>query len=590
MGLTNLLLHDYAGSENAFRDALQISSAANQFGAEIDLLLAQNAGSLGWTLAMTGRLREAETHLASSIRTWESLHQTHPGHPSSHLELAAARRNLAMIRHMGGGDGLADALASIEAAKAALIETPARDSFQLCRCHETLVDSEQFVGMLYWRRGQSADAERICRSSINHLQQLLNTIESLFESNQLIPRSKKYSEALRTARKNLELSARHNADSLPEVVDLQATRATAESSDGDWRWKSLRSRPGQILPMDFIVRGTRYPGEFETHDALLVSWQEEWIVQPLKSIISAVHGTLPVIVVVDDQSQQSLAEHDLRAAGISMDQIHFVHAVTDTPWVRDYGPMSVQSASLTPLWIDSVFTYASSAERFEDDELPQVLSRFYDIPTVDIPVHFQGGAVLNNGDGICLVSSDLLHRNHRLGTSPEQIISAICQYFGAEQVVVLDPLVGESTGHLDWFCTFTSPDTVVLGEYGPEDPVNRDLLHEHARLLGDLDVPGGKLNVVRIPMPPRAKDYFGGSYTNVIFANGVLVVPTWPEASMEVEQQALDLYRQLLPDWEIVTVPSRLLGLRGGGPHCCCMNLLLRRPSRNVFRSDDPGT
>ena len=121
--------------------------------------------------------------------------------------------------------------------------------------------------------------------------------------------------------------------------------------------------------------------------------------------------------------------------------------------------------------------------------------------------------------------------------------------------------------------TFASHDTVVLGDYRDMDPANADLLDRHAATLSRQETPAGSLKVVRIPMPPRGADHFGGTYTNVIFANGVLLVPTWPEASQELEAEAISVYRRLLPGWEVVGINCRELAIRNGGLHCVAMNL-----------------
>jgi agmatine/peptidylarginine deiminase len=457
-----------------------------------------------------------------------------------------------------------------------------------------VIDSLQYLALLCWRVDRRTEAEQCCRSSITHLQDLLETIEASYDSNREVSapaRPDRYQEALQRAERNLSL--------VRPPHQPAASRAQADESSStvlEWKWQLLNSLPGQILPMDIVPRANRLPGEFERQDALLLSWQHEWARQAVTSIAVAIHEKLPVVLIVNGPAQEKSAERELTAAGVPTERVRFLQTDIDSPWVRDYGPLSVESSFGVPLWVDPVYPFTMSRQRFEDDELPQILAQVLEVSTVALPRVIEGGGILSNGAGICLVSTTLQEHNQRLGIGVDQLTNAIQQYFGASQVVYLDPLIDERSHHVDWFCAFTAADTIVVGQYGNDDPANAELLDRHARRLARLDVPGGKLKVVRIPMPPRGKGYFGGTYTNVIFANGVLVVPTWPEASTETEQQVFNQYGRLLPGWRIVPIPSWRLGVRSGGPRCCSMNLITEprlpldnAPSTNAGSSGSTG-
>ncbi|MEM7785007.1 MAG: arginine deiminase family protein, partial [Planctomycetota bacterium] len=97
------------------------------------------------------------------------------------------------------------------------------------------------------------------------------------------------------------------------------------------------------------------------------------------------------------------------------------------------------------------------------------------------------------------------------------------------------------------------------------------ILDRNATLLANVELPSGRLNVVRIPMPPRESDFFGGTYTNVVYVNGILVVPTWPNAPTELEELALATFRKLLPGWEVVGIDASNVGAGNGGFRCMTM-------------------
>ena len=62
-------------------------------------------------------------------------------------------------------------------------------------------------------------------------------------------------------------------------------------------------------------------------------------------------------------------------------------------------------------------------------------------------------------------------------------------------------------------------------------------------------------------------------YTNVIFANGVVIVPQFPDVDPKADWEAIELYSSLLPDWEVVGVDCSRLNLRNGALHCITANI-----------------
>jgi hypothetical protein len=73
-------------------------------------------------------------------------------------------------------------------------------------------------------------------------------------------------------------------------------------------------------------------------------------------------------------------------------------------------------------------------------------------------------------------------------------------------------------------------------------------------------------------MPPRTDGAFR-TYTNVIFANGRLIVPTYSTVEPDVQAAALALYRRLLPQWEIIEIDCEEMIPLGGALHCVSMNV-----------------
>jgi len=80
------------------------------------------------------------------------------------------------------------------------------------------------------------------------------------------------------------------------------------------------------------------------------------------------------------------------------------------------------------------------------------------------------------------------------------------------------------------------------------------------------------MNVHRIPMPPKWGQSWR-SYTNIIMANGLLLMPCFSDVDPALENRAEQVYRSLLPGWEVKRIPSDSLVKEEGQLHCISYNI-----------------
>jgi len=325
------------------------------------------------------------------------------------------------------------------------------------------------------------------------------------------------------------------------------------------------------------VRG-RAPGEFESCEALLLAWHDgltDSQSQTLIEVIDTIRQHVKVYLLVPDQSQQRAATDMLEAARVPTSAVTFVHARVGAPWTRDYGPVVTRSRRGHYEMLD--FIYAQSfhhpeANRQNEDRIPGKLAAALGMPSVHVPLVVDGGNLLCNGAGLCLTTERILDENPHY--SREEVSELLRHYLGADQVLFLEPLVEERTRHVDVFCTFTSPDVVVVCQCDEKsDPLNFQILERNAQRLTDLMTPRGYLEVVRIPVPRRVRDGRWWTYTNVVYANGVLLVPSYPGVADGLNEQAIDLYGRLLPGWKVVGIDPTPFTQIGGALHCLTVNL-----------------
>jgi agmatine/peptidylarginine deiminase len=348
--------------------------------------------------------------------------------------------------------------------------------------------------------------------------------------------------------------------------------------------------PARFLD-DGLPLGT-VPGEFERQQAMVVAWPRFAAAgagpssqnaifdqdQLYCDIVAAVGKRMATVILVEDAQAEQRVTALLSQRQIAADGLRFLQIPFASEWIRDYGPLTFQNRAGAWGLLDAEFVEGPVGVYPYEDRMPSALGRLLQLPTVRVPLSIQHGNLLSNGRGLCLVTQKIVAENAGRGYDADDVRRVLAKFYGATEVVFLETLEGEPTGHVDMFATWTSADTVVIGQYPPEyDPVNAAILDRNAQRLSRAASAGGPVKVVRVPMPPRVPSRSGmelwTTYTNVAYANGVLLLPVYPRWASEAEAVAVETYQRLLPDWTIVKINAVPVLRTGGSIHCVTMNL-----------------
>ena len=331
------------------------------------------------------------------------------------------------------------------------------------------------------------------------------------------------------------------------------------------------------------------PGEFEPQEAVLVAWPitarpgppigEDRSERVLCEIVRAIHDDVRVLVPAAKPSNQRQVLEALAKTNLPAEAVEFIPTPSNYQWIRDYGPVSLRSFSGSRVLIEADYLGPGLVNLHpQEDRFPGNLGIYLDTQVVRAPIALEHGNLLSNGQGLCITTEKLLRSNHGHGLHKQDVTSILRKFYGVQKLLVLEPMQGELTGHVDMFATFTAADTVVIGEYSPQvDPVNAAILDRNAASLASLPPPWGPLRVYRIPMPCRPQ--FPGAaplwptYTNVVYGNHKMLMAVYPELDPTAEAAARKLYELLLPDREIVGIDASPFLSAGGSLHCATMNL-----------------
>jgi agmatine/peptidylarginine deiminase len=329
----------------------------------------------------------------------------------------------------------------------------------------------------------------------------------------------------------------------------------------------------EVIPAPAERVEGRIPGEFEHQAAIMIGCNEMLAYHPrtLIQMVSALRTKVKVIGLIWNEQQRTQAVDLLKANGLPEDCIDFYPWPSRSMWVRDYGPFFLMQGKDGPA---IVVDYAYTQPNRDYGELfGTSFAGTFGYKFTRAELSFEGGNLLTNGDGLVVSSNSLVAQNASRGYNLEQLGDVLGHSFRFQQWARLMPLEREPTHHVDMFCTFCATSLAVVGSCTQQqDATNADILDKNADTLASESTSQGPMKVARIPMPYH-RDGNWRTYTNVIFANGTLLVPQYFGDDVELDKVALATYRKLLPNWEVVGIDCSTLADKRGALHCISFNI-----------------
>lgn len=302
-------------------------------------------------------------------------------------------------------------------------------------------------------------------------------------------------------------------------------------------------------------------------------------------MVRALNGELPVIALVANEVEEKRCEELLSQNKIENKSLHFLHYALDSMWLRDFGPIFIRREDGEYEIVDVSYSGGASNERWRDDECPILISRALQLPLRSAPLRLQGGNLLSNNCGLLLTSNSVNSENRSRGFSPADLREGLHTHFGADQWLALEPLRGELTQHADTFVSFLSPGLVLVAEADrASDPNNASLLDAAAESLASLETRGGLMEVHRLPLPAPGAHNTIRSYNNFVIANDLVLVPSFSDVPVDLEKQAHDTLRRLLPDKRVVPINCDSMLQEGGLLRCMTLGIPEGVPWKRLYQ------
>ena len=255
---------------------------------------------------------------------------------------------------------------------------------------------------------------------------------------------------------------------------------------------------------------------------------------------------------------------------IPIDNITISITRTNSIWCRDYGPFFIEKNNKLSI-VD--FSYFGHINRLIDDLYPTIYGIKNKIE-FDFMANFamciQGGNYMTDGQGLAMVANFSLELGNP-GVTYEEMKDILKQYLGLDEVIILQSEADDGTGHIDMFSKFLDNNTILVGQWEDTNDINYEILENNAQLLIDLGY-----NIIRVPMlrdPDEEKNTIW-TYTNSLIINGtnkkIVLVPQY---NTYEDSEAVSIYEQAMPEYEIIGIDSNLIIDSLGAIHCTTMTV-----------------
>ncbi|MBT5916750.1 MAG: hypothetical protein HOH60_10415 [Opitutae bacterium] len=317
--------------------------------------------------------------------------------------------------------------------------------------------------------------------------------------------------------------------------------------------------------------------EFRKQGAILLGCHNQINLIPelYGEIAKAVNQRVPLFGVVSTEAQARSGAQMIENIGLPQEAMRFLVIPSNSIWIRDYAPFILRYDQQSAFMVDAKYrTLTTRENRKQDDFMCFELAHLLGLPVRSIPLVLEGGNFISNGDGLLITSAKTIRVNQEEEYTNKQLISMFNDFLGVNGVCAVNHLKNEPNGHIDMFMTMLGKNLAVVGEIDPiVDSENSAILNEVARVISSYTTSDGPITVKRIPMPPQSGNDWR-SYTNIIMANGVLLMPSFSNVDPAIENRAEQVYQSTLPpDWVVKRINcDKLVALRGQ-LHCMSYNI-----------------
>ncbi len=337
-----------------------------------------------------------------------------------------------------------------------------------------------------------------------------------------------------------------------------------------------------IVMMHSIETSRRLPAEWEPQSVVQLTFPHlgtDWADQ-LESVLPCF---LEIAATISRFQRVLIICQD--AAGLrdrlygNPDQITLIEIPSNDTWARDHGGITIIENG-RPVLLDFVFN--GWGLKFPADKDNLITRRMYQTGIWDAEIRhgglvLEGGGIESDGCGTLLTTAEcLLSPNRNPHLSQVEIETQLKSLFGTARILWLyhGYLAGDDTdSHIDTLARFCDASTIAYVRCtDPADEHFEALQKMETELSAFRTADDQPYRLVALPWPDACFDDEGNrlpaTYANFLIINGAVLVPTY---KVPQDATALEIFKEIFPDREIIGINCNPLILQHGSLHCVTM-------------------
>jgi len=255
--------------------------------------------------------------------------------------------------------------------------------------------------------------------------------------------------------------------------------------------------------------------------------------------------------------------------------LFFIEYETNDTWARDCSALSIEENNKIKLLDFTFNAWGDKFEAFKDNAMSEAISKHYSKELWHVNFVLEGGAIESNGAGIILTTSTCqLNQNRNPKLNSIEITKKLNETLGATEILYLERgyLAGDDTdSHIDTLARFIDKKTIMYVACENKEDEHYQELKLMEEELQEMAIKHD-FKLISLPFPHAIyedKKRLPATYANFLFVNGAVLVPTY---GVKEDEEALNIFRQVFKDRDIVAIDCSTLIKQHGSLHCITMN------------------
>lgn len=305
--------------------------------------------------------------------------------------------------------------------------------------------------------------------------------------------------------------------------------------------------------------------EYEPMEGIIIAWEgpTTWtnILAAIAAKITTV-GDADLYVSLDAPSEEITARLALQNYGANLDRVQFLVRQTDSIWIRDYGPRYIYEGNCR-----AIIDHTYNRPRPYDDAFPEGFAELKGHARYQIPLVHGGGNFHLDANRQSFTTR--LINNENPGLTEQQIYDLWLTYQNLQTTFFEPfPTTVDLTQHIDMWMQVISDTQVVISDWPFNSGSAQDQICDGAASL----LTSRGYTVYRVPA--RSVNNIHYTYTNVVMCNGLVLIPFYTNSQVIAHNaEALNTWREALPDHQVFQINCEPIVAAAGVMHCIVMHL-----------------